>query len=72
MPLAVYGISFLFWTKGSFRQTMQSMVLWAIGNELEGAKFERLCVDLLYRNGYKDTLASTLLFSRDITFGKMP
>ena len=33
---------------------MQSKVLWAIDNELEGAKFERLCVDLLYRNGYKD------------------
>jgi len=33
---------------------MQSMVLWAIDNELGGAKFERLCVDLLYRNGYKD------------------
>ncbi|MGA2206184.1 MAG: tetratricopeptide repeat protein [Terracidiphilus sp.] len=33
---------------------MQSMVLWAIDNELEGAKFERLCVDLLYRNGYKE------------------
>jgi tetratricopeptide (TPR) repeat protein len=33
---------------------MQSKVLWAIDNELEGAKFERLCVDLLYRNGYRD------------------
>jgi tetratricopeptide (TPR) repeat protein len=33
---------------------MQSMVLWAIDSDLEGAKFERLCVDLLYRNGYKD------------------
>jgi tetratricopeptide (TPR) repeat protein len=33
---------------------MQSMVLWAVDNELGGAKFERLCVDLLYRNGYKD------------------
>jgi len=37
-----------------FQSTMQSMVLWAIDNELGGAKFERLCVDLLYRNGYKD------------------
>lgn len=34
--------------------TMQSMVLWTIDNELGGAKFERLCVDLLYRNGYQD------------------
>jgi|GEM_PF-2579750 tetratricopeptide (TPR) repeat protein len=33
---------------------MESMVLWTIDNELGGAKFERLCVDLLYRNGYKD------------------
>jgi hypothetical protein len=28
---------------------MQSQVLWAIDEELGGAKFERLCVDLLYR-----------------------
>lgn len=35
---------------------MQSMVLWAIDSELEGSKFERLCVDLLYRNGYKDII----------------
>lgn len=33
---------------------MHGMVLWAIDHELGGAKFERLCVDLLYRNGYKD------------------
>ena len=33
---------------------MQSQVLWAISEELGGAEFERLCVDLLYRNGYKD------------------
>jgi len=33
---------------------MQSQVLWTIDNEMEGSKFERLCVDLLYRNGYKD------------------
>jgi tetratricopeptide (TPR) repeat protein len=35
---------------------MQSQVLWAIDEELGGAKFERLCVDLLYRNGYKDII----------------
>lgn len=33
---------------------MQGMVLWAIDSDLGGKKFERLCVDLLYRNGYKD------------------
>lgn len=33
---------------------MASRVLWMIDNELDGAHFERLCVDLLYRNGYRD------------------
>ncbi len=33
---------------------MASQVLWTIDNELDGASFERLCVDLLYRNGYCD------------------
>ncbi len=33
---------------------MASQVLWMIDNELDGARFERLCVDLLYRNGYRD------------------
>lgn len=33
---------------------MQGQVLWAIDNQLDGRKFEQLCVDLLYRNGYKD------------------
>jgi len=33
---------------------MPSMVLWTIDNELDGARFERLCIDLLHRNGYKD------------------
>jgi len=33
---------------------MASQVLWMIDNELGGARFERLCVDLLYRNGYRD------------------
>lgn len=32
------------------------MVLWAVDNELGGARFERLCVDLLFRNGYKDII----------------
>jgi tetratricopeptide (TPR) repeat protein len=29
-------------------------VLWYLDEELDGKRFERLCVDLLYRNGYKD------------------
>ncbi len=33
---------------------MTGQVLWAIDNELDGRKFERLCIDLLYRNGYRD------------------
>jgi tetratricopeptide (TPR) repeat protein len=33
---------------------MQEQVLWAIDNVLDGRKFEQLCVDLLYRNGYQD------------------
>ena len=33
---------------------MQEQVLWAIDYVLEGRQFEQLCVDLLYRNGYKD------------------
>jgi tetratricopeptide (TPR) repeat protein len=33
---------------------MASQVLWMIDNELDGARFERLCVDLLFRNGYRD------------------
>lgn len=32
---------------------MLNQVLWAIDNELSGHKFERLCVDLLFRNGYR-------------------
>jgi len=33
---------------------MASQVLWMIDNELDGKRFERLCVDLLFRNGYRD------------------
>jgi tetratricopeptide (TPR) repeat protein len=33
---------------------MLNQVLWTIDNELDGGSFERLCIDLLYRNGYKD------------------
>src|SRR5438094_5424146 len=33
---------------------MVSQVLWMIDNELDWRRFERLCVDLLYRNGYRD------------------
>jgi hypothetical protein len=36
---------------------MRSQVLSAIDEELCGAKFERLRVDLLYRNGYKDIVS---------------
>lgn len=32
---------------------MANQVLWALDNEIEYKKFERLCIDLLYRNGYK-------------------
>ena len=30
---------------GRFRSMMQSLVLWAIDNELVGEKFDRICVD---------------------------
>ncbi|MFO7675020.1 MAG: tetratricopeptide repeat protein [bacterium] len=33
---------------------MTSQVLWTLDQELDGKHFERLCVDLLFRNGYKD------------------
>src|SRR6266436_1638296 len=33
---------------------MLNRVLWTIDNELGGERFERLSIDLLYRNGYKD------------------
>jgi tetratricopeptide (TPR) repeat protein len=33
---------------------MVGHVLWVIDSELDGRSFERLCIDLLYRNGYKD------------------
>jgi tetratricopeptide (TPR) repeat protein len=33
---------------------MMSKVLWALDSEIEAQAFERLCVDLLYRNGFKD------------------
>ncbi len=33
---------------------MLNSVLWTLDNELDGKTFERLCVDLLYRNGYRD------------------
>lgn len=33
---------------------MINQVLWTIDNELDGRTFERLCVDLLYRNGFRD------------------
>ncbi len=33
---------------------MFNLVLWTIDNELEPFTFERLCTDLMYRNGYRD------------------
>ena len=33
---------------------MTSKVLWALDSEIESQAFERLCADLLYRNGFKD------------------
>jgi tetratricopeptide (TPR) repeat protein len=33
---------------------MTSKVLWELDNELSGAVFERICIDLLYRSGYVD------------------
>lgn len=33
---------------------MWNRVLWTIDNELSGSEFERLCIDLLYRQGFKE------------------
>ena len=33
---------------------MKSQVLWVLDSEIESQAFERLCADLLYRNGFKD------------------
>ena len=33
---------------------MKSQILWAIDNEIDSKAFERLCTDLLYRNGFKE------------------
>ncbi|MCX6842534.1 MAG: tetratricopeptide repeat protein [candidate division WOR-3 bacterium] len=33
---------------------MPSQVLWVLDQESDGKHFERLCTDLLFRNGYKD------------------
>ena len=33
---------------------MQPRVLWYLDSELDGMTFERLCVDLLFRNGYRE------------------
>ncbi len=35
---------------------MYNKVLWTIDNELDGKTFERLCTDLMYREGYKDII----------------
>jgi tetratricopeptide (TPR) repeat protein len=35
---------------------MSSRVLWEIDNETSGRDFERLCIDLLHRNGYLDII----------------
>ena len=39
---------------------MQEQVLWAIDYVLEGRQFEQLCVDLLYRNGYRTSFRLSL------------
>lgn len=33
---------------------MFNKILWTLDNEIDSKTFERLCVDLLYRSGYKD------------------
>jgi tetratricopeptide (TPR) repeat protein len=33
---------------------MYNQVLWTLDNEMDGTRFERLCTDLLVREGYKD------------------
>lgn len=33
---------------------MDNRILWSIDNELDGYTFERLCTDLLWREGYRD------------------
>lgn len=33
---------------------MYNKILWTLDNEVDGRTFERLCVDLLHRNGYQD------------------
>lgn len=35
---------------------MLNKTLWVLDNEMDPKKFERLCVDLLYRNGYKEII----------------
>jgi Restriction endonuclease len=33
---------------------MFNQILWTLDNEMDDAEFERLCTDLLGREGYKD------------------
>jgi hypothetical protein len=36
---------------------MYNTVLWVLDNEIDPAQFERLCIDLLYRNGLMGVIA---------------
>lgn len=35
---------------------MLNQILWTLDNEMDGTRFERLCTDLLFREGYKDII----------------
>ena len=35
---------------------MYNLILWTIDNEMDGSRFERLCTDLLFREGFKDII----------------
>jgi tetratricopeptide (TPR) repeat protein len=35
---------------------MRNPILWALDNEIDARSFERLCTDLLFRNGYMDII----------------
>lgn len=35
---------------------MLNQVLWTLDNEMDGTRFERLCTDMLFREGYKDII----------------
>ena len=35
---------------------MYNPILWTLDNEFDGASFERLCTELMFREGYKDII----------------